>query len=480
MIINAKDKTDVVLEYKTESMRLLEKHEEIIESKHYSEIKKSLKAPTAFLIENTEDWLNEDANLHGDLQYYKEMIVPIFRESVSKTKLLEVVGFQPINQSPSAFYVERFYYGGTSANGTGRLLKTQDRGNGNDPEFMSNVVRITCTTGEYSAIVAGTSFIRASGGAATNLAKVIFKEETGGGAKLLVKIETGQTLPAVGNVYVTGPNVDVAMTNVWNNELGRSVILSTYGGPMTTDEGELLNDQPTIKLSLEAVNVNASSHKLAFELSQETITDLARRTGDDAKKRLVGAINWQLAMSVNRKLFNLMSSQAEIGSAWSYAGADGRMESEKLLGLRRKFKWEQNRIGVKTQKGRANFGIVPPAVGTVIEMQPGFTKVIAQEGGDQAGIIKLGILDGITYYQTTMDGEAGDFAVLGYKGAEEHESGVFYCPMVPLMVSRANDFNNPERQKVSFSQRAAYEKNPYGADRYLTYFDIDLTGSSIK
>jgi len=480
MITNGKSNVDKVLEYKTESMRLLESHKDIIESEHFSKLNEKMKAPTAFLIENTENWLNEDTNLSGDLQFYKEMIVPIFRESVSKTRLLEVVGFQPINQSPSAFYVERFYYGGNKANGTGQLLSTQDRGDGNPPQFMSNVIRITCTTGQYSAITVGSSYIKVAGGSGDELAKVVFKEETKGGTKLLVKIQDGKTLPAVGTVYVTGPNTDLTMTNVWNNELGRSVILSTYGGPMSTSEGEALNDWNTVKLSLESVNITATSHKLAFELSQETITDLARRTGDDAKKRLVGAINWQLAMSVNRKLFNLISSSAEIGSSWAYSGADGRMESEKLLGLRRKFKWEQNRIGVKTQKGRANYGIVTPAVGTVIEMQPGFVKEIQDEGGDQAGIIKIGTMDGITYYQTTMDGESGDFAILIYKGAEEHESGVFYCPMVPLLVSRANDFDNPERQKVSFSQRAGYTPNPYGAERYITYFDIDLVGSSIK
>jgi len=480
MITNANTNTDKVLEYKTESMRLLEAHTEIIESQHYSKLDEKMKAPTAFLIENTETWLNEDANLHGDLQYYKEMIVPIFRESVSKTRLLEVVGFQPINQSPSAFYVERFYYGGNTANGTGQLLSTQDRGDGNAPDFTSNVIRVTCTESNYNAVTVGSSYIKVAAGGGNDLAKIVFKEQTTGGMKLLVKIEDGEALPATGTVWVTGPNADLEMTNIWNNELGRSVILSTYGGPMSTSEGELLNDWQTVKLSLEAVNITAVSHKLAFELSQETITDLARRTGDDAKKRLVGAINWQLAMTVNRKLFNLISSSAETGSEWLYSGADGRMESEKLLGLRRKIKWEQNRIGVKTQKGRANYGIVTPAVGTVLEMQPGFSKNISDEGGDQAGIIKIGSLDGITYYQTTMDGESGDFVILGYKGAEEHESGVFYCPLVPLLVSKANDFDNPERQKVSFSQRAGYTPNPYGADRYITYWDVDLTGSSIK
>jgi len=77
MITNANTNTDKVLEYKTESMRLLEAHTEIIESQHYSKLDEKMKAPTAFLIENTETWLNEDANLHGDLQYYKEMLVPI-------------------------------------------------------------------------------------------------------------------------------------------------------------------------------------------------------------------------------------------------------------------------------------------------------------------------------------------------------------------------------------------------------------------
>jgi len=463
---------------KSKSALLLETYASVIDDEQFSPMNKKFRMSTALLIENM---INEDANLHTDLQFFKDMKVPIFRESMSKTHLLEVVGFQPLNQASSFFYVERFYYGGNDANGTDALLTNLDRGLTADPIFDSNVVRIEMNAGQYASVVVGTSHIKVAGGGGNNLAKIVYKEEAAGGGKFLVKIQASESLPAVGTVYVTGPNADLNMSNVWNNEIGRSVILSNYGGPMTTSEGEVLNDWLNLKISLERVEVKAESHKLAFELSQETITDLANITGDDAKQRLVTAINWQLAMSINRKLFNLMTSNAEISTAWSYATGTGRpgSEFEKFMSLRRKIKYEQNRIAVKTQMGRGNFALITPKIATVLEMQTGFSKSLADDGGDQAGIIKVGNLDGINYYMTTMDAIIADFMMVGYKGNDDSKAGVFYCPYESLRISHANDFNNPERQKVAFSQRAGYRTNPFGAERYLTFFDVDLTGSSI-
>lgn len=470
--------------YSTLEKQLIEKHQEIINDDYFRPVPKRMLGQVAQLIENQTEWansipktLNEDASLSTDVQYFKDMVVPIFRESISNTSLLEVVGFQTINQKNSLFFVERFYYGNDSTTGDmGSLLSTTERGT-SDPDFTSFVVRVVMTSGQYASITVGSTYLKAAGGGGNNLAKIKYKEECYGGAKLLVKLETGETMPSVGTVYVTGPNVDLAMSHVWNNELGRSVILSEMGVYSTTD-GEALSNWKTVKISLESVNVTAVSHKLAFELSQETITDLAKTTGDDAKKRLTMAINWQLAMSINKKLFNLMSSNAEIVSTWTYSTADGRYEAEKLATLKSKIKYEQNRIGVKTQKGRGNFAICTASVASIIELYPGFVKDIPEDGGDQAGYVKIGYLDGITYYMSTIDVEYGNFVMIGYKGTQEHDAGVFYMPYVPLLVSFATNFDNPERQKTAFSQRAAYEKNPYGSYRYLTYFDITLTGSS--
>lgn len=484
MLVNKDNKKPITkVGYSASERALIEKHQDIIEDDYFRPIPKKMLGGVAQLIENQETWvkqnvpaLKEDANIQSDIQYFKDMIVPIFRESVSNTSLMEVVGFQPINQKNSLFFVERFYYGNDSTtNGIGQLLSTQERGT-NDPDFQSFVIRVTMSSGQYSAITVNSTYIKAAGGGGANLAKIMYKEECYGGAKLLVKLESGQDLPSVGTVYVTGPNVDLSMTHAWNNEMGRSVILSNYG-VYDTATGEALENWKTVKISLESVNVTAVSHKLSFELTQETISDLAKTTGDDAKKRLTAAINWQLAMSINKKLFNLMSSSAENVTGWVYSTADGRYEMEKLMTLKSKIKYEQNRIGVKTQKGRANFAITTSATGSIVELIPGFVKDIPEDGGDQAGYVKLGYLDGITYYMSTVDAEYGNFVLLGYKGSMEHDAGVFYCPYIPLIVSFANKYENPELQKTAFSQRAAYEKNPYGSERYLTLVDVDLTGS---
>ena len=61
------------------------------------------------------------------------------------------------------------------------------------------------------------------------------------------------------------------------------------------------------------------------------------------------------------------------------------------------------------------------------------------------------------YAQTSASQE---FAVVGYKGTNAYDAGLFYCPYVPLQMVRAVDTNNFQ-PKIGFKTRYGLVANPF-------------------
>ena len=61
------------------------------------------------------------------------------------------------------------------------------------------------------------------------------------------------------------------------------------------------------------------------------------------------------------------------------------------------------------------------------------------------------------YAQTNSTQE---FAVVGYKGSNAYDAGLFYCPYVPLQMVRAVDTTNFQ-PKIGFKTRYGLVANPF-------------------
>lgn len=443
----------------------------------FPKVEKWMEGHTATLLESLEhSILNESAGT-AEVAPFRDMILPIYRNALAQFKMTEVVGFLPISQPSTTIFVEKFYYAGKNNTITEPINSTKPRTTNTDTEYNSFVIRVRLTDANYNNITIGSSYVKAASGAGDNLAKIIYKEEGDlpGYAKLLVTLETGKTLPAVGTVYITGANADVTMTHVWNNEVGKRVILKSYGFYNTTSEGENLSEYLNVGLTTDSMKVDAQPYFIGFEINDMVIQDMFARHNLDAKKRLINAIQYQLASSVNMRLFNLLSSSAEIVSDFVYASADGRWSTERFIELRRKILYERNKIAHKTRRGVANILLTDLATASIIESEIGFvaSDLATMERG--AGIMKIGRWLGMDIYVNTF--ALNNFVILTYKGYEALTSGVFYCPFLGLSVSFANDFTNAMRKRVLFSERAAYATHPDGAYQFTTFFNINYSGS---
>jgi hypothetical protein len=172
-------------------------------------------------------------------------------------------------------------------------------------------------------------------------------------------------------------------------------------------------------------------------------------------------------------------------SFWTPVSADGRWLVERNRDFYQKLIIEANRIAVRNRRGAANFIVATPRVCAILEMLPEFQWVPVQ--GDvntqPTGIAKVGSVGGrFSIYRDTRtevqnvgvygnQGYAGapadpiEYALLGYKGSEFYDTGIIYCPYIPIMVQRTigpNDF----APRVGLLTRYGVVDNIFGANLY--------------
>jgi hypothetical protein len=171
-------------------------------------------------------------------------------------------------------------------------------------------------------------------------------------------------------------------------------------------------------------------------------------------------------------------------SVWSPASADGRWLVERNRDFYQRLIVEANRIAVRNRRGAANFIVATPRVCAILEMLPEFQWVpVAGDINTQpVGIAKVGSLGGrFNVYRDTRTevqngnfGQSGqysggdtgiEYALLGYKGPEFYDTGIIYCPYIPVMVQRTvgpNDF----APRVGLLTRYGVVDNIFGSNLY--------------
>jgi hypothetical protein len=89
----------------------------------------------------------------------------------------------------------------------------------------------------------------------------------------------------------------------------------------------------------------------------------------------------------------------------------------------------------------------------------------------QNGVAKVGtfVQGGITLYRDTFAN--GDYMVLGYKGQTQYDSGVIYCPYIPLSLKElpGSDDLNP---RMMIRTRYGMTKNLLAGGNYYTIINV--------
>ena len=421
---------------------------------------------TAILLENQEKWCfeatnsaatggvfgstgsgfggavpNSDTYATGDARLPK-VLIPMIRRTFPELITNEIVGVQPMTGPVGLAFAMRYKYEntalGTSNNGSdGNATGLQNiLGSPQGKEIGYNYLNTTFT---------GTSSAKLSGG--TAFAGLV-------------------------------------------EDSGVAALLSQF---------ELTSNIPQVTVSFEKTAVEAGTRRLAAKWSVELEQDLKNMNGIDIDAELTNAMSYEIQAEIDREMIARMiqtclNAGAGVGfSTWSAISADGRWSGERARDFYNRIVVEANRVAIRNRRGAANFIIATPRICAILETLPNFTwqPVTGSVNTAPVGIAKVGAVGGRfqiyrdtrTEAQSTQsyanDGYAVgrattvDYALLGYKGPEYYDTGIVYCPYIPVMVQRTigpNDFS----PRVGLLTRYGVVDHIFGASLY--YHMVICTG----
>ena len=452
---------------------------------------------TAMLLENQEQWCLKEANVAGSGgsfgthdtgtgmtagsmpaggdQYaagdarLPKILIPMIRRTFPELLTNELVGVQPMSGPVGLAFALRYKYGEnflgeTNANGkdgplgigSGTIAPYSEAADtANRPSGHGNGV-----TGELGYQYLDTRF-------------------TGKSNSDLAKTDIGFGTSSADFGFTAGKGT-VGWSQI-NQDAGVAALLSDF---------ELGSKIPTIEVSFEKTAVEAGTRRLAANWSVELEQDLKNMNGIDVDTELTNAMSYELQAEIDREMIVRMiqtALQAGKGkgySAWFAETADGRWMAERNRDLYAKLIVEANRIAIRNRRGAANFIVASPAVCAILEMLPEFTwmPVNGSVNTQPVGVAKVGNLGGrFNVYRDTRteaQREQGtrakqvEYALLGYKGPEFYDTGIIYCPYIPVMVQRTigpNDFS----PRVGLLTRYGVVDNIFGAE---LYYHVVLVG----
>lgn len=371
--------------------------------------------------------------------HWPSIVIPMIRRIFPSLISHEIVGVQPMNGPIGFAFAFRARYGLNGILGDGSLdLATSDAGStgiGNGTEIGYNYV-----DGRYT----GTS-------ASTN--------------------------PASGSY--------------WDAYLGTANGRFVDGQGQSTGVGEY-NDinatYPMAKFELIKQAVEAKTRKLAANWSPELAEDMMAMHGIDVEAEMVNILSYEIAAEIDRQLLTEQVKTAIVGgkvSTWTPVSADGRNQLERIGTLLTQLNLMSNKIAETTRRGAANFCIGSTRVTSVLQRLNANAFTPAAKGSIPSlpnsgvgSLIKVGLINGGAQLLIRDTFAGGDYALLGYKGQHQGDSGVIYCPYIPVQMMKAVRTDNftPE---VGARTRYGILNNCFGSSNYYQFVkcaDMSATG----
>ena len=270
-----------------------------------------------------------------------------------------------------------------------------------------------------------------------------------------------------------------AGTNDTAGLYGNTVARGGTGAPMSMSEwAKIGTDMPMAKFRMEKAVVEAKARKMAAHWSLELAEDMKRMHGIDVDNEMVNIISYELNAEMDRQLVTEMviaAIQANNTSSWTPVSADGRSQMERIATLYTHILDKSQEVAIKTRRGSANFAIASPKVCALLQRMGDFKfwgEGMAKVETSQIGVSKVGTLaqGGIKVFRDTFAG--GNYILLGYKGSNPYDSGIIYCPYIPVQLMRAvgpDDFT----PRLGARTRYGILNNLFGAGIYYHFIAIN-------
>ena len=252
----------------------------------------------------------------------------------------------------------------------------------------------------------------------------------------------------------------------------------------STSDMEALGDSSgnafmEMAFSIDRIAVEAKGRALRADYSVELAQDLKAIHGLDAESELANILSTEILAEINREVVRTVYRGAKPGAQVNTANAgvfdldvdsNGRWSVEKFKGLLFQIERDANAIALETRRGKGNVLICSSDVASALAM----AGVLDYSSGINGAVGGLGEIDdtGNTYVGTlngrikvyidpySANVSADQYYVIGYKGSNAYDAGLFYCPYVPLQMYRAigQDTFQP---RIGFKTRYGMVLNPF-------------------
>ena len=248
-------------------------------------------------------------------------------------------------------------------------------------------------------------------------------------------------------------------------------------------------DMPMSQFSLEKGIVEAKTRKLGAHWSLELGEDMQNMHGINTQEELLNIMSYEIQAEIDRQLLGEMVKSALNGTAglhystWSPVSADGRNQIERIGTLYTQVLINAHKVAINTRRGPANFAFAGTKVCSLLERLGDFAMdkegdSVATIASENASITKAGTIrhGAINLYRDTF---GGDYILMGYKGKNPYDSGIIYCPYIPLQMMNAvgtQDFT----PRMGVRTRYGVLNHLFGAANYYHMMKIEgLTAAGL-
>ena len=272
------------------------------------------------------------------------------------------------------------------------------------------------------------------------------------------------------------------------DDFGVAAILSHF---------EMGTNIPQMTLEIEKTAVEAGTRRLATKWSIELEQDIYNMNGIDIDAEMTNAMSYEIQAEIDREMVlrmiqvSLNAGSPHGYSLWNPQEADGRWFAERGVDFYAKVVVEANRVAVRNRRGPANFIVATPKVCSILQLLPEFSafQIGAQIQAHPNGIARVGSLAGqFNIYRDTrteaqylsgVRSEPVEYCLLGYKGSEFWDTGLVYCPYIPVMVQRTmgpNDFS----PRVGMLTRYGVIDHLFGSQNFYHLIVLKNLGSQFS
>lgn len=273
--------------------------------------------------------------------------------------------------------------------------------------------------------------------------------------------------------------IDEVNAGYSGNAAANTVVANSFAGGvayargrgMTTAAGEQSTNWAAMGVTIEKTTVSTDTRQLRADYSQEIADDMKKVHGLNVDSELINILSNEITAELNRELMDRLYISAKQGAQWAptpgtvdlTSDVGGRWTAERFRGLQFAIDRDANRVALETRRGKGNKLVVSADVASALAFAGIMTYAPAIQAQtklnvDPSGATFVGTMGTYSVYVDPY--AAGDGYLVGYKGSEATDAGMFYCPYVPLSLSRAVNPVNFQ-MALGFKTRYGWAVNPF-------------------